>query len=180
MLLGRDTILGQTIDNFLSSKVSEIIVVVGCRAQETIKAIASRTVKIAINSSYQQGMGNSISVGLNFISDKVQGIMIALADQPFIGNQTIDRLVEAFSSSNKGIVIPVHKGRRGHPVIFDTKYKQELLALKGDVGGREIIARHPEDVLEIIFDSDDIVNDIDTEDKYNIERDKIIKLGGNA
>lgn len=180
MRLGRDTILGQTIDNFLSSKVSEIIVVVGCRAQETIKAIANRTVKVAINSSYQQGMGNSISVGLNFISDKVQGIMIALADQPFIGNQTIDQLIEAFSSNNKGIVIPVHKGRRGHPVIFDTKYKQELLALKGDVGGREIIARHPEDVLEIIFDSDDIVNDIDTEDKYNIERDKIIKLSGNA
>lgn len=176
MPLGRDTLLGQTIDNFLSSKVSEIIVVVGHRAQEVIDAIGSRPVKVAINPSYQEGMSTSISTGLNLISDKVQGIMIALADQPFIGKQTIDRLIEAFSNSNKGIVIPVHKDRRGNPVIFNIQYKQELLALKGDVGGREIIAKHPEDIIEIIFDSDDIVNDIDTEDNYNLTKDKITKL----
>jgi molybdenum cofactor cytidylyltransferase len=178
--LGQDTILGQTIDNFLSSKVSEIIVVVGYRAQEVINSINSRPVKVAVNPIYQHGMGTSISAGLNLISDKVQGIMIALADQPFIGNQTIDRLIGVFSSSNKGIVVPVYNGRRGNPVIFNIQYKQELLALEGDVGGREIIAKHPEDVIEIIFASDDIVNDIDTEDKYNLAKDKITKLDENV
>ena len=178
--LGQDTILGQTIDNFLNSKAAETIVVIGYRAQEIINAIGNRPVKIALNPSYQQGMSTSISAGLKLISDKSQGIMIVLADQPFISNQTIDRLIGVFSSSHKGIVIPAHKGRQGNPVIFNIQYKQELLALKGDVGGKEIIARHPEDVIKINFDSDDIIHDLDTEDNYNQARGEIAKSRKNA
>jgi len=174
--LGQSTILGQTIDNFLNSKLSEIVVVVGYKAQEVTNAIGNRPVKLATNPDYQQGMGTSIAIGLSLISSKVQGIMIALADQPFIDRQIIDILIEAFNTGTKGIVIPVYRGRRGNPVIFNVSYKQELLALKADIGGREIIARHPEDVTEVIFDTDDVVNDIDTEDKYNLAKDRITKL----
>jgi len=176
MPLGQSTILGQTIDNFLSSKLSEIVVVVGYKAQEVINAIGNRQVKVVINPDYQQGMGTSIAAGLSLISSKVQGIMIALADQPFIDRQIIDILIEAFNTGIRGIVIPVYKGRRGNPVIFNISYKQELLALKADIGGREIIVRHPEDVTEVIFDTDDVINDIDTEDKYDLAKDRITKL----
>ena len=177
--LGQNTILGQTIDNFLSSKLTEIVVVVGYRAQEIINEIGNRPVKVITNPNYQQGIGTSIAVGLTLISSKVQGIMIGLADQPFIDGQTIDRLIKAFSNSTKGIVIPVHKSRRGNPIIFKVNYKKELLLLKGDIGGREIIAKHSEDVIEVNFDSDNVVIDIDTENKYDLAKDRITKLQEN-
>jgi len=163
---GKGTILGQTIDNLLSSKVNEIIVVVGYRAQEMIKAIANRPVKVVVNPIYHQGMSTSIIVGLNLVDNKAQRLMIALADQPLINNKIFNRLVEESLGANKGITIPIYRGKRGNPIIFSTKYKEKLLSLKGDVGGKQIIKQHPDDILEVAIDSKSINIDIDTMGNY--------------
>jgi molybdenum cofactor cytidylyltransferase len=164
--LGKSTILGQTIDNFLNSKVNEVIVVVGDRADEIASLIANSPVKIAVNPVYRQGISTSIAAGLSLTGDKTRAVMLALADQPFIDTQTINHLIEAFSTHNKGMAIPVYQGRRGHPVIFAIKYKEELSGLKGDIGGRQIIDRHPDDILEVAVNCKGINLDIDTCDDY--------------
>jgi len=170
---GSSTILEQTIDNLLNSRVAEVIVVLGHRAKEMMSLIADRPVAIAVNSDYHKGMSTSIAAGLSLINDKSQGIMLALADQPLVDSQTIDRLMEAFGSHDKGITIPVNKGRRGHPVIFAIRYRSELLRLTGDIGGREIINRYPDDTLEVAVSCEGICVDIDTADCYYVERSKI-------
>jgi len=169
MLLGNSTIVEQTIDNLLNSRVSEVIIVLGYKAEAVVEKIATRPVKIAINPAYPQGMSTSIVTGLNLINDKAKAVMLALADQPFIDSQTISRLIDEFDSHDKGIAIPVYQGRRGHPVIFAIKYKEELLGLTGDIGGRLIIERHPDDILEISVSTESINIDIDTIDGYALE-----------
>ena len=163
---GKGTILGQTIDNLLSSKVGEVIVVVGYRAQEMIKAIANRPVKVAVNPFYHQGMSTSIVTGLSLVDGKARRLMVALADQPLINNKVFNRLVGESLGADKGITIPIYRGKRGNPIIFSTKYKEELLSLKGDVGGRQIIKQHPDDIIEVAIDSESINIDIDTMGNY--------------
>jgi len=163
---GGSTILEQTIDNLLHSKIDELIVVLGYQAQELMEKVASRRVKVAMNPAYKQGMSTSIIAGLSVVDDKAQALMLALGDQPFISSRVIDRLIDEFFSHNKGIVIPTYQGSRGHPVIFAIKYKGELLGLKGDVGGRQIIKEHPDDIVEIPIDSESINTDIDTLTDY--------------
>lgn len=167
MPFGQSTIVEQAIDNLLNSAVNESIVVLGHRAEEVMKTIAAKPVKIAMNPNYQQGMSTSIIAGLSLIDSRAQAVMLALGDQPFVDSQTINSLMEAFGAHNKGIAIPVYQGRRGHPVIFAIRYKGELLRLKGDIGGREIIDRHPDDVLEVAVDCEGICIDIDTMGNYN-------------
>jgi len=169
MPLGKTTILERTVDNFLNSEVHDVIVVVGYRAEEVISLIADRSVAIAVNSAYREGMSTSIVAGLSLISDKIQGVMLALADQPFIDSHTINHLIEAFGAHNKNIAIPVYQGKRGHPVIFAIKYKEELLRLKGDIGGKEIIGQHPDDILEVTVNCEGICVDINTVDNYYLE-----------
>ena len=166
MPLGKTTILEQTIDNLLASRVSEVIVVLGYRAEEVMKKIAIKPIKITINPAYHRGMSTSIVTGLNLVDNRAKAVMLALADQPFIDSKTINRLIKEFSNHDKGIAIPVYHGRRGHPVIFAIKYKQELLALTGDVGGRQIIRGHPDDILEVAVNSESIITDIDTVSDY--------------
>lgn len=166
MPFGQSTIVGKTIDNLLNSAVSETIVVLGYREEEVRKTIAGKTVKIAINPDYQQGMSTSIIAGLKQVDKRARAILIALCDQPFVNSRTINSLIEAFIANNKGIIMPVYQGRRGNPVIFAIKYKGEILNLKGDVGGREIIKRHPDDVLEVAVNCEDILIDIDTMESY--------------
>ena len=166
MPLGKNTLLEQAVDNILNSSVDETIVVVGHRAEEVSKAIASRPVKIMLNPNYQQGMSTSIIAGLAMVDPKAQAVMLALADQPLVESGTINQLIDAFNRHDKGIAVPTHRGKRGNPVIFSIEYKEELLKLKGDIGGREIIKNHPDDVLEVAIDSEGVITDIDTQDDY--------------
>jgi molybdenum cofactor cytidylyltransferase len=166
MPLGKITILEQTIDNLVNSRLDEVIVVLGHKADEIMDKIAIKPIKIAINPSYYQGVSTSIVTGLNLVDSKAQAVMLALADQPFVDSQTINRLIEEFSNHSKGIVIPAYQGKRGNPVIFSIKYKEELLGLKGDIGGRQIIKQHPDDILEVAVSSEGISIDIDTTSDY--------------
>jgi len=163
---GKSTILEQTIDNLLNSRVDEVIVVLGYRAEEMMRKLANRPVKIAINPIYHQGMSTSIVKGLSLVNNRAQAIMVALADQPLINSQTINRLIEESLGYDKGIIIPTYQAERGHPVIFASEYKEELLGLKGDIGGRQTIKEHPNDTLEVIAESKAITMDINTINDY--------------
>jgi molybdenum cofactor cytidylyltransferase len=166
MPLGKHTLLEQAVDNLLNSSVGETIVVVGHKAEEITEIIAKKPVKIVLNPDYQQGMSTSIIAGLIMVDPRSRAVMLALGDQPLVASRTINQLIEAFKKNKKGIAVPTYQGRRGHPIIFDIKYKSELFKLKGDIGGREIIRDHPDDVLKVAVDSESVVSDIDTQEDY--------------
>ena len=166
MPFGRSTIVGQAVDNLLGSAVVEVIVVMGYKAEDVIKAIAAKPIRMVINPEYEQGMSTSIIAGLNLVHGGAQGVMLAMGDQPLVNSETINILIEEFCNHDKGIAVPTYQGRRGHPIIFAIKYKKQLLKLKGDVGGRQIIKDNPDDVLEVAVDSESIVADFDTTDDY--------------
>lgn len=164
--LGGRTIIEQAVDNLLGSRVDEVVVVVGYRAQELGEKIARKPVKIVRNRRYRQGMSTSLIAGLNGIDRRAQAIMIALADQPFVESSLIDELLEEFKKQDKGILIPVCQGQRGHPVILSLKYKERLLALRGDVGARPLIEENPDDLLEVPVESNSVNMDLNTPEDY--------------
>jgi molybdenum cofactor cytidylyltransferase len=162
MPLGDSTILEQTLDNLLGSHLTEVIVVLGYKAEEIVKRLSGKPVKVVVNPLYRKGMSTSIAAGLKFLDSQAQAVMLVLGDQPYVDSPTINRLLDAFSSKKKGIAIPTYRGRRGHPLIFARKYQAPLSHLSGDIGGREIIKQHPKDVLEVPVKCEGIVIDIDT------------------
>jgi molybdenum cofactor cytidylyltransferase len=164
--LGQSTILEKTIENVVSSQVEETIVVLGYQAEKILPRINSAAVKITVNPLYRDGMSTSIIAGLMAVDAKAEAIMLVLADQPFIDSQVINRLLGEYQRHHKGIIIPVYRGKRGHPVIISLRYKAELMALKGDIGAREIMALHPGDMHEVRVGSPGITVDIDTEEDY--------------
>jgi molybdenum cofactor cytidylyltransferase len=166
--LGEQRMIEAALDNLHSSRCDEIIVVLGFAADEIHPLVEDKKrVKVVINPQFEAGMSTSIQQGLKEISPRTTGILIALADQPFIPPEVINALIEGFATGAKGIVLPVYQGKRGHPVILDRKrYETELLGLQGDVGGKEIVQEHPEDVLEIAVASKGVVIDIDAPEDY--------------
>jgi len=173
MPFGQCTIVEQAIDHLLSSVVDELIVVVGYKAEEVTKTVAAEPVKIAINTDYEHGLSTSIIAGLKLVDSRAQAVMLALGDQPLIDSQTINKLVQEFYNHDKGIAIPAYQGRRGHPILFSIKYKEELLKLTGDIGGRQIVKDHPDDVLEVSVNCEGIYIDIDTMDTYHLESNRL-------
>ena len=109
-----------------------------------------------------QGMGHSLAAGI-VAARNADAWLIMLADMPYIQETTIRRLVELLDSGVE-LIAPFYKGQRGHPVGFATKFGPELLALRGDAGAREILARHAASLTSLDVDDPGILADVDTPD----------------
>ena len=165
---GHNTILGQVIRNALESNLDEIVVVLGYQAQEIGQNISDAPVKVVVNPEFREGLSSSIKKGLSNITE-TSAVMILLGDQPLVGKEIINRLLAELGRGDRGIIVPVYDNIRGHPVIFTPLYRDELLALQGDVGGKEIVRAHPEDVTEVNIDSEAVICDIDDRDDYQTQ-----------
>lgn len=163
---GRRTILEHCFNTLVRADVRELVVVLGIRNQGLKILLQERKVKVVINRYSNKGMSTSIRRGVEALRPGSDGILIALGDQPFVKTRTINVLIHAFDQGKGGIIVPSFRGRRGHPVIFDRKYKGELLNLEGDVGGISVIERHPEDVRVVPVKSIGVVRDVDTWQDY--------------
>jgi len=92
--------------------------------------------------------------------------MFFVGDQPFLDPSIINELIDVFKEENTDIVAPMYKGKRGNPIIFSSKLKDELLKIEGDDGGKSIVAKIYDEVKFIHFDNDIARLDIDTWDEY--------------
>ncbi len=89
-----------------------------------------------------------------------------LGDQPLITSIIIKKLIKSFSPGKGEIVVPYFKNKRGNPVLFDICWKDELMAVTGDVGGRVLIKAHPEKIKRVNISDETILLDIDREEDY--------------
>ena len=67
----------------------------------------------------------------------------------------------AAHAADDRIVIPVHRGRRGHPVAFGADFFPALAQLDGDVGARQLVAAHAAAVRELAVADAGILRDVD-------------------
>lgn len=119
------------------------------------------------------GMGASLAFGMRKLMEKnpPSACLICLADMPFIQPGTYQSVAEELRECN--IVIPRYQGKPGNPVGFDQKFFNQLAALSGDQGGREIIAGHREEVCYLDISDPAILDDIDTpEDLVALEKSR--------
>ena len=109
-------------------------------------------------------MADSLSAAIKFstnFSAAGDGFIIALADMPYVGWQTIAAIASKLGEG-ASIVVPTYQGKRGHPVGFSAKFRAELESLHGDEGARSILKRYPEEIFFLECDYSGILADIDT------------------
>lgn len=116
---------------------------------------------IVRNEHPEYGISHSMQLGIEASGD-ADAYMFCVCDQPGIKVSTIEKLVRAYEESDAGIVSLSWKGKMCNPKIFSSKYRDELMTLSGDVGGRQIIKDHEDDLLLVEADSESEVRDIDT------------------
>lgn len=107
-----------------------------------------------------QGMAASLACGIRANLDAA-GWMIGLADMPAVPAPAIAGVRDALLAG-AALAAPTRAGRLGHPVGFTGYYREELLALHGDIGARYLLERDRSDVVEIEIDDAGIFADIDT------------------
>ena len=116
---------------------------------------------VVMNDRPDLGISRSMQLGLTAAGD-ADAYMFCVCDQPGLSTSTIERLIEAYKKGTAGIVSLSWQGKMCNPKIFSSRYREELMRLSGDTGGRQIIAAHKDDLLLIEAESEDEVKDIDS------------------
>jgi molybdenum cofactor cytidylyltransferase len=169
MPFGDSTVLGSVVQSLECAGVAPIVIVVGANAAAVSESLDVQPVQVVCNPNPMGGMVSSIRVGVEALPSSLDRFLVALGDQPRIRPEGISHLIAEQIRSGKGIAIPTYQGRRGHPVLFDIRYRQEILALTDQQTLRDLIDSHRDDVLEVELDSDAYVSDIDTREDYEHE-----------
>jgi molybdenum cofactor cytidylyltransferase len=114
---------------------------------------------VTVCADADSGMGASLAHAIRHSLPDAQAWLVALGDMPRVQPATITALCDAIAAGAP-IAAPVHKGRRGNPVAFDSTHLPALLALGGDQGARAILRASP--VTEVPVADPGILEDIDT------------------
>jgi molybdenum cofactor cytidylyltransferase len=141
----------------LRQALADVVVVVRAGDERTRQVFADEGIAVQECTDAHLGMSRTLACGLRASLD-AQGWLFALGDMPFLKPETIRAVAGAIG---EGIAMPQYAGRRGNPVGFARRYREELLALEGDEGARSLLARHPEDVRVVACDDPGILRDID-------------------
>jgi len=166
--IGGKALLQQVLDAVLDSDVDEVLLVLGHEAERIRNAMDVRGARVVVNRDYAQGMITSIREGLKALDKRSEAFFIVLGDQPEIRPAVYNRLIREFRRirPSPGILLPAYQGEKGHPALFSIKYLAESFKITGDVGFREIIQRHPEEVFLVDVGTAAILADIDTPEDF--------------
>lgn len=165
MFKGR-TMIENVIENIAGSEIENILVVLGSGREKITGILEKMKVKYCYNNNYNEGMLSSVQCGFRNLPSDFEAAMVFQGDQPLITPLTINMVNDAYRSSGKGIVIPVYKKKRGHPLLINRKYTNEIENLNTREGLRSLAYQFPDDVKEVDTDDPGILRDFDTFEEY--------------
>ena len=163
---GETTVVGAVVTAAQASRAGRTLVVLGADREAIRRGLEPAGVDFAVNENYPLGMLTSIQAGFRALPDDAKAAVVLLGDQPFLAPRVIDLVIDAHEAGSKGIVVPAVQGRRGHPVLIDLKYRDEVLAIDPADGLRRLMLAHPDDSLEIDVADPGILRDLDTPEDY--------------
>jgi molybdenum cofactor cytidylyltransferase len=150
------------LDQLQKSRCHPIFIVTGHEAARVEKILVSPGVRFVHNLDYSSGMASSLRCGVEAMVNGLDAILIALADMPHIESSTCDALIKKYApEEGHHICVPLHKGKRGNPVLMGHKYFSQFQQLRGDKGGKQMLDANTNAVLEVLVNDPGIHRDYD-------------------
>jgi molybdenum cofactor cytidylyltransferase len=147
----------------LSSKVDEVIVVLGFEARKVQEALADLPCRFVVNREYELGQSSSVKAGLGEVGKATQAILVLPGDVAKIDSASIDSVVDEFLRHSAKIIIAAHKGKLGHPILLARELFDEIRQIdEQTMGLKALINKHESDVRLVETGSENVLRDVDT------------------
>jgi molybdenum cofactor cytidylyltransferase len=136
-----------------------LIAVIRPGAEELALLLTKAGCEIVVAADAVQGMGTSLATGVRATAD-ANGWIVALADMPYIGSHTHQRVRNCLQAGASLVATQYHQ-RRGHPVGFARTWFSQLTALTGDQGGKTLLQNNAHQLTLCEVDDPGVLRDID-------------------
>lgn len=169
--LGEGTVISRMLAALARSDIEATVVVVR-PDDEPLRAAVTACGAVALQPEIApEEMRQSVEHALSCIEGRFHpgpdaGWLLAPADHPLLDSPVIDQIIAAWRAAPDRILVPVFRGKRGHPTIFPFRLAGEVYALPPDAGLNSLLKRHAAEIEELDVDSSTVVADLDTPEDY--------------
>jgi molybdenum cofactor cytidylyltransferase len=165
--IGDKSFAQQIVDTLIASRVLDIVLVLGADAEPVQTQLNWFEGKTVINTEWEKGQLSSVLEGLRAVEQQdLHGVLVWPVDRPLVSRHVVVGMLHQFWTKHNKIVVPIYKGRRGHPVLFGKDLFHELEKAPLEVGARKVLQDHPNDVLEYQTEEEGVVINIDSPEDY--------------
>ncbi|MDQ6719196.1 MAG: nucleotidyltransferase family protein [Candidatus Dormibacteraeota bacterium] len=111
-----------------------------------VKAAVDGAAELVHNPDAHTGMASSLKAGLRALRPEIEAAVVLLGDQPLVGSRTVAALLRAWRREGSRPAVAVSKRRNQWtpPVVLAREMWEQIYALAGDAGARQILDGHPE------------------------------------
>ncbi len=169
--LGDKPVIRHCLNSIITAGIQNIVVVLRPQGEDVLAAIQGIPVQIVFNRDLESDMAESVRIGLHTIAESSSGVLVSLSDHPLVRVDTFKKLVHCHLETPDKILIPLYKGRRGHPSLFPKPVIEEIFA---GLNLRDIIYKDPGRIRLLDVKDEGIVLDIDTREDYKKILDKVM------
>jgi molybdenum cofactor cytidylyltransferase len=160
--IGGRPLVSKSAQTALDGGVRSLVAVTGHEADVVANALPAG-VHVVHNPDYASGMASSLRAGLAALSENADAAIVFLGDMPAVRAADVAKLIAAFDpGEGRGIVVPIHQGKRGHPVLFGRAFWAAIATATGDQGARQALLEHADSVFEVPIDNPGVLMDADT------------------
>ena len=167
-----NTVINHTLINHSESNIDNINLIVGYEKNLILDSIINLKFSIIENNNYEDGMLSSILAISENIDHNTSGIIISLADMPYVSSNDINKLIKVFNENNQKIIcIPEYSGKLGNPILLPVEIYKSLVnekdKLSKDKGLKKIILEKKYNYKRVSL-SEGVTIDFDTEDDFSL------------
>ena len=161
------TLIENVVKSAVSSKADEVVVVLGYEAQRIKEVLKNFNCKFVFNQDFKSGQSSSVKVGVRFVMEYADAVMILPGDVALITSRPINMVIEEYEKSKNPIIVASYQSRAGHPILFDRSLFNEIMEINEETMGlKAIINRHKDIIKKVDVGSDEVLIDIDTEEDF--------------
>ena len=139
--LGGKSLVRRAVETALAAGLGRVFVVIGSDGDRVAEEIADLGVCIVENDAWYRGQATSVRAGIRSAQEFAAAIVM-VADQPFVTPEHLRALAKAYRVGDAAVFASAHAGKRGNPVLFDASAFDDLEALEGDQGARQLFGRY--------------------------------------
>lgn len=160
--LDGETLLARGVRTLRDGGCEPVLAVVGAEADRVLPTVHAVGAEPVVNEDWDRGIASSVRAGLEALRERAGAAVIALADQPLVGDEAVRRLVRAWDGGAIAAVA-TYDGAPRNPVLLDASVWDAVSeALSGDDGARVWLRAHPEHVTHVECGAVGSATDVDT------------------
>ncbi len=163
LLLDGEPLIRRLVHALQTAGAAQLVVVLGHYAADIGAQLHGLKIQVIHNPQPEDGLVSSQRLGLQALPDGLDGVVMALADQPLIEAADISALTLEFQSRPAGIdmVFPTVEGAPGNPVMLSAAARRAILLQGPSFGCKEWRQAHKAQVLPFASSNLHYTTDLD-------------------